>query len=593
MVSRLRDRALAVLLLGLSALGCNALLGNQYRHVEGADDGGSGSSDLAGNANGGTAANVAGRSGSGAGTGGKAATGGAAAHGESGAAGVIELGGAAGNPGEPAGGGAGGAMIPPCGNAQVGGGEACDDSNTMNGDGCSASCAVEAGWTCDQAEPSVCTAKCGDGLVLGSEAKAGGCDDHNEVSSDGCSASCHVEPGYVCSGTPSVCAKTCGDGLLDPGETCDDQNTIAGDGCFACAVETGFNCDNTPLPSECTDIDECASGTPCGAHSTCTNTSGSYTCGCVSGYKLVGSACTDIDECASGTPCGPHSTCTNTSGSYTCGCATGYGLVGSSCTDIDECASGTPCGANATCTNTAGSFTCTCMTGYSMVGGTCTADSTCNMGTPGTGGTTHSGSSSSGTIAGGYFFSSFSNGSGASITVYGVDAKFSAAWNNSGDFIARVGLRYDATQTPTQLGTISADFAETKAGTGGGYSYIGVYGWMENPLVEFYIVDDWFGAHPTGVGTKVGTFTVDGGSYDVYQRQMTGTGSITGASPWQQYYSVRTTSRSCGHISVSQHFSQWATLSMPSGKLEEVTLVSEVGGGSGSVNFTNATVVVN
>ncbi len=593
MVSRLGNRALAVALLGATALGCNALLGNQYRHVDGADDGGSDDSATAGNTNGGSGVSVAGHSANGAGTAGKAPSGGAAALGESGAAGSAEVAGASGSIGEQAGGGTGGATSPPCGNGQLGAGEACDDDNTLNGDGCSASCAVEAGWACDQAQPSRCAAKCGDGLVFGSEAKAGGCDDHNQVSSDGCSSSCHVEPGYACSGTPSKCAQTCGDGVLDSGESCDDQNTIAGDGCLACAIETGFSCVNTPLPSTCTDIDECASGTPCGAHSTCTNTSGSYTCGCVSGYSSVGNTCTDIDECASGTPCGVHSTCTNTSGSYTCGCSSGYNLVGSTCTDIDECASGTPCGANATCSNTAGSFTCTCAMGYSMVGGTCTADSTsCNMGSPGTGGTLHSGSNTTGSTASGYFFSSFANGSGASLTTYGVDAKFSATWNNSGDFIARVGLRYDATQMPDQIGTFSADVAETKSGTAGGYSYIGVYGWMENSLIEFYIIDDWFGSHPTGLGNKTGIFTVDGGTYDVYQHAATGSGSITGGTSWQQYFSVRSTSRNCGHIAVSQHFSEWASLGMPSGNLEEVTLISEVGGGNGSINFTNAVIAV-
>ena len=36
-------------------------------------------------------------------------------------------------------------------------GEACDDGNTTAGDGCSATCQVESGWTCDPSSPSVCT----------------------------------------------------------------------------------------------------------------------------------------------------------------------------------------------------------------------------------------------------------------------------------------------------------------------------------------------------------------------------------------------------------------------------------------------------
>ncbi len=35
-----------------------------------------------------------------------------------------------------------------CGDGMVGGAEACDDGNTVAGDGCSSTCAVESGWDC-------------------------------------------------------------------------------------------------------------------------------------------------------------------------------------------------------------------------------------------------------------------------------------------------------------------------------------------------------------------------------------------------------------------------------------------------------------
>jgi hypothetical protein len=138
------------------------------------------------------------------------------------------------------------------------------------------------------------------------------------------------------------------------------------------------------------------------------------------------------------------------------------------------------------------------------------------MGTPHTGGGTTYGSNSQGNVAGGgYSYQLWSNGVGSgSMTVYGVDAQFSAKWSNVGDFLARVGLGWSSTKTYTQLGTISADFAETKTGSAGGFSYIGIYGWSENPLHEYYIVEDWFGARPVP-GTVLGTIAVDGGMYDV------------------------------------------------------------------------------
>jgi len=46
---------------------------------------------------------------------------------------------------------------PVCGNGTVEIGEECDDNNTGAGDGCDASCDIEAGWVCDDADPSACT----------------------------------------------------------------------------------------------------------------------------------------------------------------------------------------------------------------------------------------------------------------------------------------------------------------------------------------------------------------------------------------------------------------------------------------------------
>ncbi|HSY23104.1 MAG TPA: glycoside hydrolase family 11 protein [Polyangiaceae bacterium] len=218
----------------------------------------------------------------------------------------------------------------------------------------------------------------------------------------------------------------------------------------------------------------------------------------------------------------------------------------------------------------------------------------CAPGDAWSGGTTHSGVGGQGTADGSYTWNLYASGGGSdSITVAGVDAKFSAMWNNAGDFLARVGLQFNSTQTPTQIGTLEADFAETKTGTGGGFSYIGVYGWSENPLHEYYIVDDWFGTRPL-FGTKVGTITVDGGTYDVLQNTQTNQPAITGGNAtFVQFLSIRQTARQCGHISISEHFSQWAQLGLQLGNMEEARILVEAGGGSGSIDFTTATLTNN
>jgi len=204
----------------------------------------------------------------------------------------------------------------------------------------------------------------------------------------------------------------------------------------------------------------------------------------------------------------------------------------------------------------------------------------------------HTSTSATGTAAG-LTWSLYSTGSGGSLTTYSVPA-FSAAWNNSGDFLARYGLRWNGTMTYLQLGTITAQFSESKTGSGGGYSYIGVYGWSQNPCVEYYIIEDSYNALPVNPGntTNKGTVTIDGGTYTLYTRMTTGTGgsSCPGVSSWIQFYSVRQSARHCGQISISQHFAAWTAAGMNLGNMLEASVLVETGGGVGNIDFTTASV---
>ncbi|MFW2389296.1 MAG: hypothetical protein ACN4G0_13230, partial [Polyangiales bacterium] len=153
-----------------------------------------------------------------------------------------------------------------CGNGLGETGEACDDGNVTSGDGCSATCFIDAlpngsdctnggdaacaSGLCDTTEtPDRCEApdSCGNGVVEAGET----CDDGNVTSGDGCSATCfpdNLPIGVDCSlhgaaacasgvcdmtSVPARCepAGACGNGLLEFPEACDDGNTFGGDGC--------------------------------------------------------------------------------------------------------------------------------------------------------------------------------------------------------------------------------------------------------------------------------------------------------------------------------------------------------------------------
>ena len=223
--------------------------------------------------------------------------------------------------------------------------------------------------------------------------------------------------------------------------------------------------------------------------------------------------------------------------------------------------------------------------------GTAGAVDPCTVITPLTGGTQHCSSNASGNMGGGYSWTIWSSGSGGCIITYdNQGCAFKATWNNSGNFLARTGLGWNSTKTYDQIGTISVEFAETKTGSGGGWSYIGIYGWTKDPLIEYYVIDDWF--TKPNPGTKIGTITVDGATYNVVKHTQTNQPSIVGTATFDQFFSVRETARQCGHISLSKHFDEWAKLGMKLGKMYEARILLETGGGNGSIDFTNATVVV-
>ena len=131
---------------------------------------------------------------------------------------------------------------------------------------------------------------------------------------------------------------------------------------------------------QCSDIDECKEFRGfCEGDLHCTNTVGSYFCGCWHGYKQVVTSnwelmklipgCEDIDECTDRKTCPENSICENTAGSYTCKCHAGF--QGNLCLDIDECTLTNTCHASATCSNSEGSYKCECKSGYHGNGQTC------------------------------------------------------------------------------------------------------------------------------------------------------------------------------------------------------------------------------
>jgi len=189
--------------------------------------------------------------------------------------------------------------------------------------------------------------------------------------------------------------------------------------------------------------------------------------------------------------------------------------------------------------------------------------------------------------------------SGNNSATFYSDGSFSCSFQNAKDYLCRSGLSFDSTKTHDQIGHMYADFKLVKQNIQNvDYSYVGIYGWTRNPLVEFYIVDNWLSQYRPGdwVGNKkYGDFMIDGAYYTVYENTRYGP-SIDGDTQFKQYFSIRQQARDCGTIDITAHFQQWEKLGMRMGNMHEAKVLGEAGsnvyGTSGTADFPYAKVYI-
>jgi endo-1,4-beta-xylanase len=155
---------------------------------------------------------------------------------------------------------------------------------------------------------------------------------------------------------------------------------------------------------------------------------------------------------------------------------------------------------------------------------------------------------------------------------------FGVTWTGSTQFVAREGIRPGTGSLVTEY---TANFSPN------GNSYLTLYGWTTDPLVEYYVVDGWGSWRPPG-GTAFGTVTSDGGTYDIYKMTRTNEPSIKGTATFPQYWSVRQQKKTSGTITLANHIAAWAGKSMPMGTFYEVSMTVEgyQSSGTADVKFT-------
>ena len=185
-----------------------------------------------------------------------------------------------------------------------------------------------------------------------------------------------------------------------------------------------------------------------------------------------------------------------------------------------------------------------------------------------------------------YSYEVWRDGYTASLTCY--DDGGYKVYSKGADAIVRFGPKFDEPKTFDQHGNFAADYKFKTKGGGFGTDFylVGIQGNTTEPKTEFYIVDYWFyeDTDTTAFGTRMGEFTVDGDTYDIWQNTANKEPRVQGDMSFKQYFSIRRTKRDSGHIDITAHFKKWEELGLKMGKITDVMALVE---GSKGKSYTS------